>query len=206
VQQKKDKKMKKIMILCSAIILACSANAASMVWGFGGYDYVSSSGEGFDEGMGMNLWSQGKAYIYLGTVTATDSKFSFGDAILLDSALYDQNTWQYGVGTPTENAKLTSTEAGQAFTLILVDAVNKNLESYEGNYVLVTGVSKETPIPGAGETTYYSEFYYNDPVTKEMWSSMKAKEDVGGDNVPEPTSGLLMLIGAAGLALRRKNA
>ena len=28
----------------------------------------------------------------------------------------------------------------------------------------------------------------------------------GGESVPEPTSGLLMLIGAAGLALRRKRA
>lgn len=63
------------------------------------------------------------------------------------------------------------------------------------------------------KVTYVSDKYSYDSLTANVWAkdilSMKATEAVGFGNfraVPEPTSGLLLLLGVAGLALKRKRA
>lgn len=186
-------------MLAAIAAMAFSANAVSYQWGFNGYDYVNASGEGFDAVYGINVWGEGKAYLYLGTVTASATAFDFSDATYITSATFDATYLIYGNdGTdsrPTSDA-ITSTAAGQAYSLILVDDTSKDLASYEGNYVLVTGTSAEGAIPGA-TVTYYADFLNSTPVTQSSWSTMA---------VPEPTSGLLMLLGMAGLALRRRRA
>jgi hypothetical protein len=48
---------------------------------------------------------------------------------------------------------------------------------------------------------YYAQFMDNNAIAS--WSSMTSGGGGSGD-VPEPTSGLLLLLGVAGLALKRK--
>lgn len=195
--------MKKIMVLASVFGVALAVNAASFSWGFNGYDYVDSTGAGYDDTYGLNVWSGGKAFLYLGTVTASDSAFDFSDATYITSATFDNTYLIYGndgsEGFASSDA-VTSTAAGQAFSLILVDqtsATDTSLADYEGNYVLYTGTSEQGAIPGA-TTTYYATFMDGNPVAQNSWQTMGA--------VPEPTSGLLLLLGVAGLALKRKKA
>lgn len=193
--------MKKLLIVVSVLATALSLEAASYIWGFTANDYVNAKGEGYNSALGINAWDGGKAYLYLGTVTASKSAFNFSDATLITSAAFNSLELIYGNSGATgysESGDITSTTAGQDFTLILVDNTSKDLSSYEGNYVLYKGTSKEGTILGT-TTSHYASFLNTDAVTQSSWQSMTA-------SVPEPTSGLLLLLGVAGLALRRKRA
>ena len=194
--------MKKLIISAVIICTAVLSQAANYTWGFNGYDYVDSTGAGYDSGYGINVWSGGKAFLYLGTVTASSSAFDFSGATYITAATFDSTYLIYGNdGTEGYSSSdlITSTTAGQAFSLILVDqtsATSDSLASYSGNYVLVNGSSAEGTIPGA-TVSHYANFLDGNPVAQSNWATM---------SVPEPTSGLLMLLGMAGLALRRKRA
>ena len=107
--------------------------------------------------------------------------------------------------------------------------VYKALDAVTAGSAIDTNVSVSTKeIPGTGgseyanyivrlfnnnKVTYVSDKYSYDSLTANVWAkdilSMKATESVGFGNfraVPEPTSGLLLLLGVAGLALKRKRA
>ena len=183
--------MKKLMVLASAIVMACSLQAASFTWGFLS-DSIIAPGGGADAYL-----EGGTAFLYLGTVSASESAFDFGSAQLLATASQDADYYNFGAFDSTNPASsdlLTSTAAGQAYTLILVNKEISSLAGYEGDYILVNGTSGEDTDPMSGnkwatmvDTTAYQG---------NQWSTMAA--------VPEPTSGLLLLLGMAGLALRRK--
>ena len=186
--------MKKIMILASAIAMACSLQAASFTWGFLSDSIIAPGGEA-----DVDFLEGGTAFLYLGTVTASDSAFDFGSAKLLATAGQDAENFNFGVFDSANAASsdlFTSTTAGQAYTLILVNKEIDSLVGYEGDYILAKGNSSEGTDPMSGnkwgvmvDTTAYQG---------NQWSNMAA--------VPEPTSGLLLLLGMAGLALRRKQA
>lgn len=187
--------MKKLLIIASAIAMACSAQAASYVWGFANEgDYVNKNGDAFDSGT---------AFLYLGTVTASDSAFDFSGATYVTSAGYVDDYFG-AVASPINSDAVTSTTAGQAFSLILFDKAGmtaNDLGTFEGDYVLYTGTSSEGVIPGTSGNTYFADFTRTGEVGASDWQTMSA---AGPTPIPEPTSGLLMLLGMVGLALRRK--
>jgi hypothetical protein len=182
--------MKKIIIAMAVICAAVFANAANFVWG-------SAGGEWYDKD-GSELYT-GTAFLYLGTVTASDTAFDLSGATLLASTGFDDVNWAYGnldAANPSSSSSLATTTAGQAFSIILVNKSVATLEGFEGNYAIMTGTSEERALPGA-TVTYYAEMLNSDaPVYTS--NTMAA--------VPEPTSGLLLLLGIAGLALKRKRA
>lgn len=193
--------MKKLMMIVSSMAVACSVHAAAMVWGFGNAEIEDSTGQYMGDAV------QGIAYLYLGTVTASENAFDLSGATYVTQAGQNPTTYQFGeIDTPVENAKVTSTAAGQAYTLILVEDNGKDIASYDGNYLLVNGLSQAGKDPMSGDTwaifTDYNAYGASD------WSTMTAGGGGGGGGgqggIPEPTSGLLLLIGSAMLALRRK--
>ena len=183
------------MILAVATAMACTVNAASYIWGFGAGDYEDINGSRDDT---LGVYAGGKAFLYLGTVTASESAFDLSGATYITSATFDADMYTYGnenTAAPSSSDAIASTAAGQAFSLILVDNNIDSLDGYEGNYVLYVGSSTQGVVPGA-TVSYYAEFMQNDsPIGASDWQTMA---------VPEPTSGLLMLLGMAGLALKRK--
>ena len=183
--------MKKLMIVASAITMACSLQAANFIWGNGTYDYTGPNGE--------TDYTGGKAFLFLGTVTASETAFDTSAATFVTSALFDDTNWVYG-NVDTENLSasdaVTSTAANQDFTLIIVDKDVASLDGFEGNYYLYTGASDDPGVLPGVTPVYYAQFMDNNPIA--TWSTMGA--------VPEPTSGLLILLGMAGLALRRRRA
>lgn len=185
------------MILAAATAMACTVNAASYVWGFGAGDYEDANGNRDDT---LGVYAGGTAFLYLGTVTAGESAFDLSGATYIASAGFDADMYTYGnenAATPSSSDAITSTAAGQAFSLILVEGNVASLDGFDGSYVLYTGTSTQGVVPGA-TVSYYAEFLQNDsPIVATDWKTM---------SVPEPTSGLLLLLGMAGLALKRKRA
>ena len=181
--------MKKLTILASVAMVACAVNAASFTWGFGGGEYYDQNG--------AELYT-GTAFLYLGTVTASETAFNTSGATLLMYGGFDNNYWAYGnpdADNLSSSASVTETTAGQDYTLILLNKENAtSLDGYQGYYTLITGSSAEEAIPGATVVKYASFTNYDAPITTSTLM------------VPEPTSGLLMLLGMAGLALKRKRA
>ena len=170
--------------------MACSLQAASFTWGNQSYDYTGPNGEADYDG--------GKAFLFLGTVTASATGFNTSGATFITSALFDDTNWVYGnvdVDNLSSSDLVTSTAAGQAFTLIVVDKDVSSLDGFEGNYYLYNGTSDSQGVLPGVTPVYYAQFMDNNAIA--TWSPMAA---------PEPTSGLLLLLGMAGLALKRKSA
>ena len=193
--------MKKLMIAAAIVCAAAFAQAAEYNWGLTGYDYLGPNGEGVT-GDG-NYWDGGTAYLFLGTVTASDTAFDLSSATFITKNGYDSEAWLYGqtdTGAGITSAAVTSTAAGQAFSIIVTDKNVDSLAGYEGNYVLITATSGDAFMnPGSGNPVaqFTSEVGFGG-ATGNNWQTMGA--------VPEPTSGLLLLLGVAGLALKRKRA
>ena len=195
--------MKKLLTLASVALAAYAVNAAAFTWGLTSDSIKDASDEYIDGGT---------AFLYLGAATSSGTTLNIKDLPLL--AYAGQNA-DYGYGNTDTSAlsssdALASTVAGQAYTLILVDKSGlTSADGYEGNYIAVTGSSVQDAIPGAGDTTYYASFVNGTAFTASDWTS--GTIGAGGDTptpgpIPEPTSGLLMLLGMAGLALKRKRA
>ena len=180
--------MKRLMILTAIVAVACTANAGSFIWGFGGGAYTDHTGADYTDGT---------ALLFLGTVTASESGFNTSAATLIATAGYDANWYSYG-NVDTDN--LSSSDAvsgtsGITYSLVLVEKSGvTTLDNFEGYYTLTTGTSTEGAIPGA-TTTLYADMVNYDAMIQTS-NQMSA--------VPEPTSGLLILLGMAGLALKRK--
>ena len=192
--------MKKLMIVASVVVMACAVNAGSYVWGFNSSETKAPDGNYFGEGS----YADATALLYLGTITAGPEGWEGLDtARLLTSGTMNGDpdyNWGNFDTTAMNSSTYVNERGGDAYTLILLDGTGiTDLASYDGKYVSVTGTSEGFSIPGAGETTYYAAFTSLATFTADDWADVP-------QSVPEPTSSLLMLLGVAGLALRRKRA
>lgn len=186
--------MKKLLILASVALAACAVNAASFTWGFSS-DSIEAAGGDYIDG--------GTAFLYLGTASTSGTTLNIDGLTLL---AYGGQNADYTYGNIDSSAlsssdALAKTDAGQAYTLILVE--NSGLttaDGYTGNYIAVTGTSGQGAIPSASDTVYFAKFENATAFGASSWTSGKI------ESVPEPTSGLLLLLGMAGLALKRKRA
>ena len=179
--------MKKLMILASIVGMACVTNAASYAWGFSSGEIAGPTDDynvdGFLDG--------GYAVLYLGDVEIARASQD-GDAFNFGSFDFTASDSSGKVQT-LGRGDISSSFVGQAYKLVL----RTDDDKYE---IVYNGTSSYDVIAGAvGEDAYNYETFLNPTAfTASNWTST-------GD-VPEPTSGLLMLLGVAGLALRRKQA
>ena len=195
--------MKKLMFILAAVIMVAGAHAASVYWtctnvkdGSGnpinGIAYfinaASLSQDAFKALDGADAFTSALSGMYSYTPTSVGNdagKYTVDTAHAVDNATLGlSDTTAYSVylavfdtATITDSSKYYLTEA-------------KDLTTYSGtsSQSLKFG-SQSTASQAAG-----------------AWSSVKASEPEPPIDSPEPTSGLLMIIGAAGLALRRKRA
>ena len=191
--------MKKIIILAIAAVTAVCANAATVNWGANkGYVY---------NGTAEQKLTSGTAYLMIvtSTYTQTDLVDAFntanGDVAATIAAMTASGAMAAGTAEIGANGRIpivSSTGAPSAdFTAYFV-VFNDNKM-----YVSITGeaiydaVSAESTLNFATvSASSKTEFAAADGYSAAGWYTA----------VPEPTSGLLMLVGLAGLALRRRRA
>lgn len=187
--------MKKIIIMIGIVASAFALNAATVDWQI----TLTGAGAGriYDKG-GTTIWSQNTdatAYLLLASQTdAFTAALKSGSALTglyLDSATSFKSASgvMNSVQTTPDNAKITL--ESQSFQTILVykDADNKTM--------YMTSTAVESPARALATDPAQVTFGSNlTLVGQSQWTAAQA--------APEPTSGLLLLLGMAGLALRRK--
>ena len=179
--EKGKRKMKKLVVMFLAVAAAIAANAASFNWKLQtGADYA-----------GMNVYSLSgtTAAAVLAACESTDPAAwngVFGDA---SSFKVTGNNTRAGA-----TGEINGINDGDSMVWVIVDG-----SVAEGSKFWVV---KDYTIP-AGAT-------YDPPTAGTQFTTKLADQGILGQGtftaVPEPTSAMLMLVGLAGLALRRRRA
>ena len=181
--------MKKLMVMLAAVTTAVVAQAASINWSVAGKTFAPSADDPA---------TNGRAAYYL--VYAFEASQYDNVKSLLSSGKIDN-----AVALAADSGRTTKTGAaggsitgltGSTYEMFLVafdtySAADAALSTAK-NYIISDKISGAT----FGETDMVSSIdYTSSNFGSGSWTA-----------VPEPTSGLLMLLGVAGLALRRRRA
>ena len=188
--------MKKLIVTLVAAAMGVAANAASYTWSTTGRLYDGSGNSGAE------YYVSGKtAYLMFTSVVAQDA--------LVKSYLSNSATAQSTV-TANNIASVTVDSEGKISSTATYDTTAQHdayFVIFNGDKMYVSGsavASYDVLNPADvkdiafGLQTYASKATFADTTTTYSGAGWYA--------VPEPTSGLLLLIGVAGLALKRKRA
>ncbi len=186
--------MKKLMMAIAVSAFAVCANAASIVWNSG--TVLDPNGDVANKSVTAYLW------VIDAETYATYS--SIADGAAMSTKVYDaygsSTATAYASGTTNKKGVINLTddsksysEGNTAYAAILYTYGTGDDMKYMGN---VGAVTFESALDA--ESGYMSENIFGSATAAATaWSTAA---------VPEPTSGLLMLLGMAGLALRRRRA
>lgn len=172
--------MKKLAFAAIVAFAAVCVQAASVSWTY------SSSGEA----------EKGNA-IYLVVGDTVPTAISDWATWYADQTVVSEGTLSYNKLKKVSTASVVSTADGitkdQSYFFIMLDAEGKNFRTsgaLDGSSIVYDTANQEPAI----QQNLASSFG--------AWTEIKA--DTPTTDVPEPTSGLLLLVGAAALALKRK--
>ena len=194
--------MKKLMIAAAIVCAAVAGNAANFMWGNDSYSIDNWNGnQPMNPDLDAPMYDGGKMFLYLGTISYKDGVgFDLASATLLASSTYNGDEYLYGKMAEYSTGDVdTSVGASQDFTMVLVnnDSYTDLTAVKDGDmFVLRTGESI-TDYDGSIEARF-AMFEDATTIAQGDWTKYSS--------VPEPTSGLLLLLGVAGLALRRRRA
>lgn len=170
--------MKKIMLALAVAVLAVAANAASFKW------------------TGANIYGADGATKYTGTaeIYAYATSGTIADAVKVTDAFVIGGTFKSdAVGTAT------------GFTFNWAEAVGDQTYNF---FFVINDNGKEfnsaTADPSVIKSGIAAATYTTTVGFANMATATQNAANWAAADVPEPTSGLLLLLGVAGLALRRK--
>ena len=186
--------MKKLMIMAAVAMAAIVSNAAAVTWSTGGLRYGGSTlAKGTAEGY---LW------IVSSTAYGTYSSYTDGEALSkaiygdykdkLASATASDTSGKKGALPLTDGAEYSAGDS--VYAVILYTTTQDGKDYFMGNAGYVTLESAQD-VEVSNMATFIGGNQNSMTSNATAWAA-----------VPEPTSGLLILLGMAGLALKRKRA
>lgn len=178
--------MKKLMIALAVVASAIAVRAASVDWSF------------YEQALDKNNPTDISSYTaYLFTESAWTTALADG---------ISASTWS----SAASSSALTKTTGGSgANTWTKWAVATKSATGDSGNYYIVIADAQKYTASGAIAGTSYAT--PQDAHTEIKWNIAANKTPLSDASfttysVPEPTSGLLLILGMAGLALKRKHA
>ena len=194
--------MKKLMIACFAVAMAAVAQAASVNWTITNVYSPSDSTAKVAVGS-MSAWlfvtansTDVTTGIPVTTMAAVQTILNSGDLTGLSSLAAASKT-NAALGGFTGATGLPTNFSSGTLTAFAVVVDSTDLATADNYFIVGGGLTKDavfTSATGAKTLLWGDQTSYTQGAGK--WTSTTA--------VPEPTSGLLLLLGMAGLALKRK--
>ncbi len=175
--------MKKIIIGVCAVMLGIAAQAATVNWSANAIQ--SSPDNAVAAGWLVQIYSSDVVYSYDAANAGTIATWASGSTVAAGTTFRASGSSSQDNGTTT------------AYYAVIYDAATV---AGAKNYIVSDNVSITTATSGASVNLAFGAMSGTTAANKFLNSSWQAVA------VPEPTSGLLMLVGLAGLALRRRRA
>ena len=180
--------MKKLIQFGLVAVAACAVNAASFRWS-------AATVNGVD-GNGNTLTSTADAATFVLAYLGNGASASYDNAVAVQTG-----TWSIGTVKGVTNAKVSGTYTGTGagglangnIYAVMVQDDNGNLHQVAGTSTYeITGYTPGDDTWAGADFTFATSAYVADKASY--------------NTVPEPTSGILMLVGLGALALRRRRA
>ena len=196
--------MKKLMIAAAIVCAAAISQAAVVTWGFGGKVWLTEDGStavAANNAAAPSVAAGSQlVLLYLGQGVDTIDLAKIGtDYTIVDSMNYGITT------TGSTAAKGKWDPSAKNFTATgYSDGASFGIVFYDGSeYSKVMGVTTSSGAVGDAFASTITYADMSDTATLSSFYATGGSTTAGAVNVPEPTSGLLLLLGVAGLALRR---
>ncbi len=195
--------MKKIMLALSIALTAGVMQAASLNWVVAGVTLPETTTPANGVAVYMFLTAAGGNTLSfvptasLTTVSEVESAITGGT--FTGAGAYVSSTLNSSGATTAATGVSTSFGAGDSLTAFAVIFDNADV-SLATSYMIAQSATGDTELSQSWTSSTGAKVlnWGNQTTNGTTWTSMAA--------VPEPTSGLLMLLGMAGLALRRRRA
>lgn len=178
---KRKNKMKKLLIITVLAICGAVANAATVNWSANAIQ--SSPDVSVAAGWLVQIYASTVDYSYDSAKAGSISTWATGSTVAAGTTFRAT-----GSGSQSDGSTAS-------YYAVIYDASSVAAAK---NYIVSDNVSVTTPANGASVNLAFGAMTATTTANKFLNSSWTA--------VPEPTSGLLMLLGMAGLALRRRRA
>lgn len=174
--------MKKLLTCAAMIILAATTHAAAVGWTMGG----------------ASAYAGGKYDVFVIGLNGVTGADQIAALVAADTSVSSYAFYEGGTVAANGSANLSVTASGKSITYS-----GSGTDTYQAFAVLWKADGKE-----ASYTSIASIQMANDSQSKTFGFANQAS-NLSANNftvAPEPTSGLLLLLGMAGLALKRKRA
>ncbi len=195
--------IKKALVALAAVGLTFAANAATYNWSI---SYTRAS-----PAEPLNSFDgQYKAFLFL---LAEDTDFSTITSQIAKGVLPQCHDWVLSTVTSDQGQRVVTFSketnpiadpSGLVAYSIIIDAANIDDAKY---YIAATGGTSEGTYEDDGHGVHLDALTSTDLSWDNQYSSNWAgiwRDSGGGSSIPEPTSALLLMMGLATLALRRK--
>ena len=190
--------MKKIMIAVAIVCAAVMAQAATVSWGNGygvnAYNQPGDDGDAYSGTIYLMSGNESSATAFINTVLAAGDGYAAAFNTAVGSSVASMNHAGF---EPAKYGFTTDLTGAQSFYVVALDTANNGVyvsEIVDANIMSIG----ESDVGFTHDAPYYNGAFADTQTTYAGSGWYTA--------VPEPTSGLLMLIGLAGLALRRRRA
>ena len=185
--------MKKMMIVLAAIAMASATQAAVVKWSTGALKLPDGSTSMTASNVTLYFYAENVADPWASKATPSGE----GDAVtyaIAGSTGFGSKTVSKGSATITPSTTYSNGDTAYSAVILWYDA--------DGNGTVNVGDSYMT---GVGSYTLTSDVNVTKSVVMGSWTQITSSSGGGGDSgAPEPTSGILLLVGAGILGLRRK--